>query len=363
MNIKSFQILSVVTVIAVALAAFSIARQPKFESSDVAGERVFPALTNDLNKLKTVVVRHREGTASLDRSNGTWLVRERDNFPADAKKVDELVLKITRLAKLEAKTSQPDRYERLDLQEPDAKDSRAKEVRLLDGEGKDLAALLIGKRKFTLGSKEGGTYIRLPGEAQTFLALGEISPGDKMRDFLVRDIADIKDKQIKTVTVVHPDGDKVIVGKAAASDASFAILNLPQGMVPTSDFAADDFGRVLSVFLLDDVKKDTGEPLPADKTIRAEFEGFDGFKVKLEYAELDGQNWVRVVAEAPPDGVAPATTEGGGEAPVDWQKVMADINARSTGWLFQVPAYEVNALKKKMAELAKKPETTDAPKS
>lgn len=363
MNAKSFQFLAGATVVALVLAFVIVARQPKFESSDVAGERVFPSLAADLNKLKTVVVRHREGVASLDRNGATWQVRERDNFPADAKKVDELVLKVARLDKLESKTSLPDRYERLDLQEPDAKDSRAKEVKLLDKDGKELAALVIGKRKFTLGSKEGGTYIRLPGQAQTFLAMGELSPGDKMRDWLVRDIADIKDKQIKTVTVVHPDGEKVVVGKQTASETSFKILNLPQGFEPTSDFAADDFGRVLSVFLLDDVKKDDGAPLPADKTIKAEFEGFDGFKVKLEYAEIDGQNWVRVVAEPPPEGSAPATPAEGADAPTDWKKITADINARSAGWLFQVPAYEVNALKKKMAELAKKPDSKDNPRS
>ena len=374
MNSKSFQILSVTAVIAVVLAAVSVSRQPKFESTDFAGERVFPALAGDLakNKLKTVVIRQREETYRIDRDGATWRVRERDNFAADSKKVDELILKIARLDKLEGKTSLPERYERLDLQEPDAKDSRAKEVKLLDSDGKELASLVVGKRKFTLGSKEGGTYIRLPGTAQTFLASGELSPGEKMRDWLVRDVVDIKDKQIKKVTVQHPDGEKVIVGKEAATDPSFKILNLPAGMEPASDFAADDFGRVLSVFLLDDVKKDSGEAFPADKTIRAEFEGFDGFRVLIDYAELDGQNWVKVRAEAPsaatpPQPAGSGTTAGAtgatAEPATDWAAKVAEINARSTGWVFQVPAYEVNALKKKMAELAKKPEAKADAKS
>ena len=286
-------------------------------------------------------------------------MRERDNFPVDGKKVDELVLKVLRLAKLENKTQMPDRYERLDLQEPDAKDSRAKEVKLLDKDGKELAALIVGKRKFTLGSKEGGTYIRVPGNAQTFLASGELSPGEKARDWLVRDITDIKDKQIKSVTVTHPDGEKVIIGKDAPADASFKIMNLPKGMVPSSDFAADDFGRVLSVFLLDDADKAGDVTLPPDQTIKAVFEGFDGFKVFVDYAEVNGQNWVTVKAEAPA-AAAPKTDEKAAEPATDWAKVVAEINTRAQGWVFQVPAYEVNALKKKMAELARKPDADGA---
>lgn len=369
MNRKSFLILCAAAAVTVVLAVISIARQPQFQGADVAGEAVFPKLINDVNKLKTVVIRHREGTYSIDREGQGWVVRERDRFPVDGKKVDELVLKILRLEKLENKTQLADRYERLDLQEPDAKDSRAKEVKLLDGEGKELAVLIVGKRKFTLGSKEGGTYIRLPGQAQTFLARGELAPGDKIRDWLTRDITDIKDKQIKTVTVTHPDGEKVIVGKQAPTDSSFKILNLPKDMVAASDFAADDFGRVLSVFLLDDAEKKGDVTLPPEQTIKAEFEGFAGFKVFLDYAEVNGQNWVTVRAEPPPAGfVAPEIPpdpprmgeEAKPAAPIDWTKVIAEINARAQPWVFQVPTYEVNALKKKMAELARKPEKDDA---
>jgi hypothetical protein len=154
-----------------------------------------------------------------------------------------------------------------------------------------------------------------------------------------------------------------MVGKDTPADTSFKILNLPAGQVPTSDFAADDFGRVLSVFLLDDVKKDGTIALPPDKTIRAAFEGFDGFKIGLDYAEIDGQNWVKIRGEAPPAAPAQAERQApAGEPPADWARTIATINARAEGWVFQVPAYEVNALKKKMAELAKKPDAESTPK-
>ncbi|MDX2223952.1 MAG: hypothetical protein SFV21_14475, partial [Rhodospirillaceae bacterium] len=105
-----------------------------------------------------------------------------------------------------------------------------------------------------------------------------------------------------------------------------------------------------------------------DKAIKAEFEGFAGFKVSLDYVEADGQNWVKISATPPPAETPPAdgapaegaSSEGApSEGAVDWAKTIAEINARAEGWVFQVPAYEVNALKKRMAELARKPESED----
>lgn len=370
MNNKSFLVLAGVTAAAVIVAAVLVARQPSLQGADVSGELVFPKLLNDINRLKTVVVKSKEGTYTLDWNGQAWTFRERDGYAADDKKINEMLLRIARMQKLEGKTALESRYDRLDVQAPDAKDSRAKQVTILDKDGKPLADLVIGKRKFTLGAKEGGTYIRVPGDAQAWLALGEVNPGEKARDWLKRDIADIKDKDIKRVTVTHPNGEKVVAAKTKPEDTSFKIQGIPAGKEPATDFVADEFGRVLTAMLLDDVKKAADVKLPPDKTIKAEFEGFAGFKVYVDLAEVDGKNWVKVRADytaaapapaaktttPPPSAAAAPDAAPNAEAAVDWAKTVADLNARTDGWVFEVPAYEVAPLKKRMAEVTKKAE-------
>ena len=66
-------------------------------------------------------------------------------------------------------------------------------------------------------------------------------------------------------------------------------------------------------------------------------------------------SWVKVHGDAS----APATPLA--EGATDWVKAMAELNQRTEGWVYEVPAYEVAALKKRMAEITKKPEA--APKS
>lgn len=368
MNSKSFLTLAGLTAVAIVLAIIVVARQPSFERTDAAGELVFPKLIGDINRLKSVVVKSKEGTFTLDLNGQAWTFRERDGYTADDKKIAEMVLRIARMQKIEPKTRLESRYDRLDLQAPDAKDSRAKQITLLDKDGKTLADIVIGKRKFTLGSKEGGTYVRVPGDAQTWLALGEVSPGEKARDWLKREIVDIKDKDVKRVTVSHPNGEKIVVAKGKPEDASFKIQGIPAGREPSTDFVADEFGRVLAAMLLDDVEKAADVKFPADKTIKAEFEGAAGFKILVDLAEVDGRSWVKVrgdsagVAVAPAKAAAtppPSAAAAPDAAPVaeqtpDWSKVIADLNVRADGWVFEVPAYEVAPLKKRMADITKK---------
>src|SRR5689334_8684489 len=118
MRAKSIFILTGVAVLALGLAVFVALSQPRVISSDQAGEVMFPSLAGAVEGLKTVVIRHKGGSISLDWDGKAWRYREKANYPADREKVTNLVVSVARLTKLEPKTSQPDRYARLDLQEP-----------------------------------------------------------------------------------------------------------------------------------------------------------------------------------------------------------------------------------------------------
>src|SRR5207245_1110174 len=146
-----------------------------------------------------------------------------------------LVVQVVQLDTVEAKTRLPAKYDRLDLGDPKAKDSRAKEVVLIDSSGKTLADLVVGKRKFTLGSKEGGVYVRVPPDGQAWLAQGDLDPGTTPRDWLKRDIAIVGDMEIRRISVTHPDGSKVIVERATPAESSFKIANLPHHQEPESE--------------------------------------------------------------------------------------------------------------------------------
>ncbi|MGE3334090.1 MAG: DUF4340 domain-containing protein [Rhodospirillaceae bacterium] len=326
------------------LAIAAVITQPRVETSSGNGAPVFPGLAEKLQEnLKSVVIRHAGGTISLDRDGNTFHYRERANYPADPQKVVDLVVDIARLTKLEGKTNQPDRYARLDLQDPTEKGSNAKQVTLLDAGGKEMATLIVGKRKYTLGGKEGGTYIRLPGDAQTWLALGEVNPGAAPRDWLAKDIVDVPDAAVKRVTVTTPKGERVIAARGA--DEKFAIENLPRNVALESDFTAEEYSRILAGLQADDIAPAEQIPFPKDKTYTAVIETVEGSTITAEMTEANGQSWIKISAN-PAAGLAPESSAA---------QAMAGINARGEGRVFQVPAYKVAIMKRTLADLRSKP--------
>jgi len=326
------------------LAVAAVVTQPRVSTSESGGEVIFPGLLDRLQTdLKTVVIRHDGGTISLDRDGNVFRYRERANYPAETEKVVDLVVGVARLAKLEGKTNQPERYPRLELQDPTEKGSPAKQVTLIDAGGKEMASIIVGKRKFTLGGKEGGTYVRLPGDPQTWLALGDLNPGTAPRDWIDRTIADIPETAIRRVVVTPPKGERVIAVRGDGD--TFAIENLPRGVVLESEFIAGEYGRILAGLQADDVVPADQVQFARDKTYSGVVETVEGSVITLEMTEVDGKSWVRISAK-PAAGLG---TEGGAA------QTMAAINARGQGHAFELPGYKVAILKRTLADLRSKP--------
>lgn len=354
MTKQSFVALCVVTVIAVALAIFSMSGRPQLEAGDALGERVFPNLVKDAEALKTVSIRHGGETLSFDWDGKMWRARERGNYPADPEKLTALIVNLARMTKVEGKTKLPDRYARLEVEDPANKEAKSRQVALIDVNGKEIASLIVGKRQTALGNTEGGTYVRLANDPQVWLVTGEITAEAAAGDWLRKDIIDVKEPAIARITVTHPNGEKIIVSRASGGD-NFSIENLPKGAQPASFYTADEYGRLLTSMMLEDVAPAASKVFPKEKTISAVVEGGDGFQIAMEAAEIDGQTWIKIKGTPPAkkDGEAP----GGVDLRTDWTKVIRDMNARAEGWVYQVPAFQAAPLKRRMADLLKKPDS------
>jgi hypothetical protein len=313
MTKRTLVILGGLALIAVILAVAATRGQPRVEASYQAGQVLFPALVNDIEKLKTVVIKHAGETMTIDWDGKLFRFRERGGYPVDVEKVQALAVRLARLSKLESKTKQPDRYDRLDLGDPMTKGGQSSQVTMLDAGGKALADVIVGKRKFT-------------------------------HDWLMRDIADIKQADIKRVTVTHAGGEKIVVTKAANG---FVLDNMPRGLEMVSPSTAEDFAKVLEGLQLDDVAQVAKIAFTKDKTTTAVFEGNDGFQVALDLFDDGGKFWIRLKG-------APAADKP------DSAKAIAELNARTEGWAYQVPNFAIAVLTRAMSDLTKKPDPKGA---
>src|SRR5688500_14284539 len=162
--------LGVVAGVAVAVALWvGNSRVPKHEV-DGSGAAV-PGLDAAVNEAKQVriVGAGEKPIATLARGDDGWTGVEK-GYPADLSKVRELLLKLSDAKLVEPKTSVAESYAKLGVE--DVKSADAKGVRLeIDGL-KAPARLIVGNYN---GRSGDGTFVRREGEAQSWLASGNLA--------------------------------------------------------------------------------------------------------------------------------------------------------------------------------------------
>lgn len=350
MTKKTFNILCAVTAAAVLLAVVAILSQPRFETSYAQGGSILPNLVQQAEKLKTVVIRQKGETISLDREGGAWRARERHGFEADSEKVANLLIALARMNKIEGKTKDPARYARLEVEEPKDADAASRQVTLIDDAGKTIADIVLGKRQFNMGTQGNNTYVRLAGDPQVWLASGEVDDSATgVTGWLKRDVIDIPAAQIARVTVTHPNGEKVVSKRQPVESPTMVIENLPKNTAAFEDGTADNYGKLLSDMVLEDIVAAADKPFPKEATHVAVIEGVTGWRVEMQMAELDGTHWITL------KGFPPTASKPGADKIVDtstdWTKAMNDLNTRFGDYAIAVPMYQVQVVKLRMTDM------------
>ncbi len=347
---------------ALAVAAIMVTSRPPSDSASApaTGSLVLPTLASRINDAAEVRILRAGQASTYRRGPSGWGLLEKDQYPVKAENLRALVIGLAELRITEAKTSRPDLYPRIGVQDPsqpvpppaDTPDEEPATLPSLitvkDASGADLGSVIIGTQKW--GSTPE-VYIRRAGEAQSWLATGKVDvPWDALA-WVERSIVNIPREKWKAVSVTHADGETVTVGRQEASQATFAVEGVPTGRELTSPAAGDSLGSVFTGLTFDDVKKSSALDAAAlAAAARAVGTTFEGLVLTARTIELDGKKWTTLEAAA----ANPA------EQP-DAAKQADELNARLAGWAFAIPEYKAKALLTRLSDLLKPVEQPPAP--
>lgn len=339
MTPRTFTVLAVATAVAIAAAAFSLANQDRFVSADPGG-RFVPGLVERINDIRRLEVMTGKGPMTFERrADDRWILLESDGYPARAERIQKAVLGLAELRTFEAKTAKEKWHAKLDLRSPEIEESRGKRVRALDGEGIALADLIVGRTRYNMpGSTRDGVYVRHSNDQQAWLALGELDVGAKPGDWLEHQITDIAEESITLAQFAHPDGQTLVISKGAPEDSRFQLAGVPSDKKLKYDNDPNTMAAVLENLDLEDARKDGAIEFDPTTTIAARFTTFSGLTVAVSLTEVDGAPWIRVSAAA--DG-----------ADDEARETAKSINARTGGWVYQIPGYKAARLKKRFEDM------------
>lgn len=376
MSAHKLRVLLVVAVVAVVLALWTTRVQRPLEEVG-AGDAMLPGLLERLDRVSAMSASGGSGSdLDIELADDVWVVRQRFGYPADMQKLREYLLKLAEARLVEPKTANPGNYAQLGVEDPSPEDAGGV-LLTLRGLEPDVS-IIIGR----YNGQGSGTFVRAPGDAQSWLTQADLTVDRDPTRWLRRDIVDVPSSQVRAVTLVHGDGETIRTGKAEESASLFEVADVPAGRELSSEFVASGLAGFLAALRLDNVLPAAGTEVP-DSAIRLEYETFDGRRFDMRIWDDDGRYLLSLdasmlpapeLADADPiettseeaaDGDADAEAEVDAEAEraavlalaaerrARAEAEIAALNEIAGRFVFQIPAFKWSAINKRMDDLLK----------
>ncbi len=307
---------------------------------------LLPELKGQLNDVRRVVITGpgNKPIATLERGAELWTVAERNNYPADVGRIRKNLLALAEARIIEEKTSNPEFYERLGVQ--DLADEGAGGVQLTLAAEQELASVIIGQAP--AGSSDY-SYARRAAEPVSWLITGQFDLGKTSGEWLDRSLTDISPERIASVTISHPGEGTLRLSRPAATTAAstaaesaapdealeFVVDGVPPGRELSYPGVATTIAAALAELQLEDVHTRDVLGATPGKPVVARFVTTDGLVVETSAWRLADGTRITFLAS------------GEGEA----GKEAEAINARLGGWVYTLPGYKTEQFTRQLTDL------------
>ena len=351
---RSILVLAVVTAVAVG-AVLSIDREPGTVAG--SGELVFPALLDRVNDVARVRVTGNEGTFTLARDGEAWVVEEKERYPAEPDRMHNLILGAAGSGGSSRRRAIPSTTRSSGSKIPPARTRSRPASCSKTHRGAELARWVLGNRRPSK-SDPGRTelYIRTGDDPQAWLVEGSLPGGRAIIDWVDRLVARIDRERLRAVEVVHADGMTVAVDKRHPADADFILRGVPEGREIDAQYRINDIGRLLEDLRFEDVVPASALDFSGSVDKRVRVTTFDGLRIRMETVVRGGEAFARLRAEADETlveaaGKASGTADGPLHTLEEVRAEAGTLNARWTGWAYELPSFKRDYIVRRVDEL------------
>jgi hypothetical protein len=365
MKPKSFVYLAAAATLSVLLAILSFAANNQWSAGKATGEKLLPKLADSIREVAQIEIRQGDNAVVLEKKSEIWGIKSRDGYPLDVAKLRTLLVALGEAELIEPKTRRADRYTALELEDPAEKSAKSRLVRITSAKGEAIAEVVIGKKRPELygTGKAGGTYVRRPGDPQSWLANVDLDAPLAVKDWVKTSVLTIDAGKISRVSIEIPgeqalkierpapaakdakakdakeDAKEPTDAKTPTEPAKLAFVAFPpEGKKLKDTGAAETLARALSSIDMEDVRK-LAEPPAGEGVSVVKIEVADGPTTTLRLRKEGDAHWLSVAAT------------GEGEA----KKAAEEISGRTQGWEFKLPAAKAESILKKRSDLLQAP--------
>jgi hypothetical protein len=360
-----------------------------------AGAPVFPDLVSHTADVSQIIVKRAPLEINIKKDGDVWRVAEKAGYPAKIDTVRSVVVGLSQLIREEEKTSRPEQYSKLGVEDPtppppDAADKNVPQsalITLKDDAGKTIAAAILGNPKYSqagLGGNSGQQmFLRPAGEKAAWLVSGNVDVPREPVGWMETKFADIKRDRIKSFVITQPDSSVVNIGRDKQAD-TFSVQNIPAGRELKDIGVGESLASTLTGLAFQDVAAASfvqPPPAPADPNAPAlasdlrpgptiVVRTFDGLVVTVKSVSKEGKAWwtlsagidgtLAVPPPPPPPPAADGTPAPPPAAPAvgtleALQKEASELNTAWAPYAFAPVDWKVRSINSTMADLLKDP--------
>jgi hypothetical protein len=242
MNRQRFIVLLVAALLAISGALY-LSTQRNLPR-DPHGMALLPTLASELNSVSALTVR--KGAAApvtVHKQGEQWTVAERADYPADLPKLKKLLLALSDAKIREEKTSNPDSYAIIGVEDPSQPGATGTQIELTAQNGK--LAVIVGK------SAGEGSFVRRAGEKTSYIVEPGISVEAEPRYWIDTRLLDIPTDKIQSVE------------SKPASGAAYSVHRVPANPPKPTDNKPGGPGTAASAANPSTANPPPAAPLPA----------------------------------------------------------------------------------------------------
>lgn len=343
-----------------AAAALVVSRSGRDGAAQTPSGPMFPALVDRADSVASLVVESSSGRATIQRAGSNWTLSEKGGYPVKADRVREVVVGLSQLRSIEPKTSRPDRYAEIGVEDPPSPDMAASEaptkppaaprgarVTLRDPSGATILSVLVGTQRM---GNPPATFVRTAGEATSWLAEGQVDVPKDLLGWVDTQIVNLVRDRVRSATITpgRADGGSLVIGRERREDTNFTIQDLPPGKAPKNAWDVDQPATVFSWLNFEDVRPAAEIANQSDSAESSSYrvETFDGLVIEATVFQADGRRWATIEASSL-DVPEAATTAQGSDAPGGEADKARDartearlLNDRHAGWAYLIPEHK-----------------------
>lgn len=271
------------------------ANRPEATGPAGAGGLVFPGLAQRLGAAARIEIRKPDATLVVARDGERWVLPEKANYPVRPERVRELLVGLTELRLVEARTADAGQLDRLGLDDPAKPGSTALLVRVLDAAGAPIAELVVGRRRVrTQGNLPESVYVRRPAETQSWLAEGRLPVDADPQLWLDRDIVNLPAARIWRLDARRTGAAPVVLARPEDQTGAPLAVVEPAEFGPADDITLDEVSRAFEFLTFLDVRP--AAAIPGEALGQSAFALTEGLGVTV-VPHLEGESlWIRLSA-------------------------------------------------------------------